>query len=65
MAEDDAQSEGLEHGERFQRLAEVLRELIGQRAKRVLFPGGSRRKSAVIITDGDDKVYVADIHRAF
>ena len=41
MTEVDEQSESLEHGERFQRLAEVLRELIGQRAMQVLFLGGS------------------------
>jgi hypothetical protein len=58
MTDNATSSGGLEDGQRFDRLNEILHELTGQRAARFLFPGGSRRKSAVAVTASDEKFVI-------
>ncbi|MBT3492017.1 MAG: phosphotransferase, partial [Rhodospirillaceae bacterium] len=58
MTENTKQSNDLEDGERFDRLNDALHELTGQRAVRFLFPGGSQRKSAVVVTESNEKFVI-------
>lgn len=58
MTESTKHPRGLEQGERFDRLSEIFHTLTGRRAARILFPGGDRRKSAVVVTDGGESLVI-------
>ena len=58
MTKSGRKTAALEDGERFDRLSEKFLALTGRRAVRVLFPGGSSRKSAVIVTDDGDRLVI-------
>ena len=54
----ETKKEGLVEGERFDRLSATFHALTGRRAARFLFPGGNRRKSAVVVTDEGEKFVI-------